>query len=295
MLICHETVAVFMEYKLKRHFQTKHANFGHNLSKQELKKATDLVKSLKEQQTVFEEPSSLQRNATKASFVLANKIAKQKKSFAEAKFIKDCVIDAVSVVGPEVKSKVEAISLSRRTIVRRIDAIAVNIQEQLLTASGSFHWFSIALDESTDIQDTAQLLTYLRGIDENFEMTEELLPMESLKDTVTGKDLYNCVINSLIRSGLSLDKLASITTEGAPSLIGKYSGLVKLMNDKIKEYFPLHSVLSFHCIIQESLCKSLKTKTCYGSSGACSELNKSTRTETQAIPKFLGRHRGRFY
>ena len=104
--------------------------------------------------------------------------------------------------------------------------------------------------------------------------------MESLKDTVTGKDLYNCVINCLIRSGLRLDKLASITTEGAPSLIGKYSGLVKLMNDKIKEDFPLQSVLSFHCIIQESLCKSFKTKTCYGSSDVCSEFKKSKRTET---------------
>ena len=76
-LICHETVAVFKEYNLKRHFQTKHANFGNNLSKQELqKKATDLVKSLKQQQTVFEKTSSLQRKATKASFVLANKIVK---------------------------------------------------------------------------------------------------------------------------------------------------------------------------------------------------------------------------
>ena len=147
---------------------------------------------------MFQKPSSLQRNATKASFVLPNKIAKQNKSFAEAEFIKDCMVDAVSVVGPEVKSKVEAISLSRRTIVHRIDAIAVNIQEQLLTASGSFQLFSISLDERTDIQDTAQLLIYLREIDENFEMTEELLSMESLKDTVTGKDLYNCVINCLI-------------------------------------------------------------------------------------------------
>ena len=110
----------------------------------------------------------------------------------------------------------------------------MNIQEQLLTASGSFQCFSIALDESTDIQDTAQLLIYLRGIDGNFEITEELLSMESFKDTVTGKDLYNSVINSLIRSGLRLNKLASITTDGAPSLTGKHSGLAKLMNDKIK-------------------------------------------------------------
>lgn len=262
-LICHETVAVFKEYNLKRHFQTKHASFGQNLSKQELqKKATDLEKSLKQQQTLFKKTLSSQSNATKASFILANKIAKQNKSFAEAEFIKDCMVDAVSVVCPEVKSKIEAISLSRRTIVRRIDAIAVNIQEQLLTASDSFQWFSIALDESTDIQDTAQLLIYIRGIGKNFEITEELLSMESLKDTVTGKDMYTSVINSLIRSGLSLYKLASITTDGAPSLTGKHSGLVKLMNDKIKEDFPLHSALSFHCIIhQENLCKSsLKLK-----------------------------------
>ncbi|XP_066953353.1 general transcription factor II-I repeat domain-containing protein 2A-like [Macrobrachium rosenbergii] len=133
----------------------------------------------------------------------------------------------------------------------------MNIQEQVLTASVSFQWFSIALDESNDIQDTAQVLIYIRGIDENFEITEELLSMESLKDTVTGKDLYNSVINSLIRSRLSLDKLARITTDGAPSLIGKHCGLVTLMNDKIKEDFPSHSVLSFHCIIhQESLCRS---------------------------------------
>ena len=99
----------------------------------------------------------------------------------------------------------------------------MNIQEQLLTASGSL---VVALDERTDIQDTTQLFSYLRGIEECFEITEELLSMESLKDTVTGKDLYSSVINSLIRSGLSLDKLASITSDGAPSLTCKHSGLV---------------------------------------------------------------------
>ena len=47
---------------------------------------------------------------------MANKIAKQNKSFAEAEFIKDCMIDAVSIECPEVKSKVEAISLSQRLL-----------------------------------------------------------------------------------------------------------------------------------------------------------------------------------
>ena len=84
--------------------------------------------------------------------------------------------------------------------------------------------------------------------------------MESLKGTTARKDMYNSVIRSLTR--LSLDKLANVTTDGASSLTGKHSGLVKLINNKIKEEFPTHSALSFHCIIhQESLCKaSLKLK-----------------------------------
>jgi len=48
---------------------------------------------------------------------------------------------------------------------------------------------TIALDESTDVLDTAQLLIFIRGIDEHFCITEELLSMESLKGTTTAQDL----------------------------------------------------------------------------------------------------------
>ena len=39
------------------------------------------------------------------------------------------MVEAVSVVPPESRSKIEAISVSRRSTVRRIDTIAVNIQK----------------------------------------------------------------------------------------------------------------------------------------------------------------------
>ena len=40
-LICQECVAVFKEYNLKRHFQTKHDNFGSNLSQSKLQQKTN--------------------------------------------------------------------------------------------------------------------------------------------------------------------------------------------------------------------------------------------------------------
>ena len=80
-LICQESVAVFKEYNLKRHFQTEHGNFGSNLSESKLQqKANDMRKSLKQQQTFFVKQTVIQEAATKASLVLAYKLAKHNKT-----------------------------------------------------------------------------------------------------------------------------------------------------------------------------------------------------------------------
>ena len=81
--------------------------------------------------------------------------------------------------------------------------------------------------------DQAQLLIFIRGIDKHFCITEELLSMESLKGTTKGKDIFESVVHSLEKSQLCLDKPVSITTDGAPSLTGKHSGVIKKINDKI--------------------------------------------------------------
>ena len=65
--------------------------------------------------------------------------------------------------------------MSRKTTVRKIEAIGDNLQENLLNTANTLKCFSIALDQSTDILDTAQLLISIRGIDEHFCITEELL------------------------------------------------------------------------------------------------------------------------
>jgi len=89
--------------------------------------------------------------------------------------------------------------LSRRTVARRIEAIDADLKSQLSDKVKSFNWFSLALDESTDIDDTAQLLIFVRGISDNFQITEELLSMESMKDTTTGDDLLDSVKNAIMR------------------------------------------------------------------------------------------------
>ena len=96
--------------------------------------------------------------------------------------------------------------LSRRMVVRRIEAISQNLSHQLRTNTQSFRWYSLALDESTDISDTAQLLIFIRGIDDKFVITEEMLLVEHLKST-TGEDLFESVSDCMERFGLPWDKL----------------------------------------------------------------------------------------
>ena len=121
------------------------------------------------------------------------------------------MLDVADQVSPEHRQKFEEVSLSRRTVARRIKAIGEDLTSQLKGLVPSFQLFSLALDESTDIDDTAQLLIFVRGISENFEITKELLSMESMKDTTTGKDIFECVENAFRTMELPWQKMVSVT------------------------------------------------------------------------------------
>ena len=81
-LLCHETIAVFKEYNLKRHYKSKHEDFGGKLSEDERKKkVADCVTKLNKQQTLFTKQSTLHDSAIEASFMIAYNIAKRNKPF----------------------------------------------------------------------------------------------------------------------------------------------------------------------------------------------------------------------
>ncbi|XP_025090933.1 general transcription factor II-I repeat domain-containing protein 2-like [Pomacea canaliculata] len=145
-------------------------------------------------------------------FVVAYNIAKHSKSFSDGEFVNKCILHVADQVCPQQRKKFEEVSLSRRTGVSHIEAIGEDLTSQLKRRLPSFQLFSLALDESTDIDDTAQLLIFVRGISENFEITEELLSMESMKDTTTGEDIFRCVENAMHTMQLPWQKMVSSTS-----------------------------------------------------------------------------------
>lgn len=94
---------------------------------------------------------------------------------------------------------------------------------------------------------------FLRGVDDTFCITEELLDLRSLKRTTTGKDIFEAVSDSIDQAGLKWDKLCGITTDGAPAMTGERKGMASLVCAKVRESGG--EAVKMHCIIhQEALC-----------------------------------------
>nr|XP_042903463.1 general transcription factor II-I repeat domain-containing protein 2A-like [Parasteatoda tepidariorum] len=210
-LLCNTTVAVLKEYNIQRHFKSKHENHSYSSLSEEVKKikSKDLIKNLSSQQQLFQRANHSQRCATKASYVLAYNIAKSNKAFSDGEFIKQCMIDVCDIMCPEKKNDFQSLSLSRRTITERIENIDKNLISQLTTKTQKFIFYSITMDESTDISDTAQLLIFVRGIDAHFEITEELAGLQSMKGTTTGADIFCEFENCIDKLRLPIDKLCN--------------------------------------------------------------------------------------
>ena len=66
-----------------------------------------------------------------------------------------------------------------------------NIRSELWKRGNTFEAFSVFLDESTGIDDTAQLAIIIRGVHLQFNVTEELLKLAEVKSTTRGEDIFN--------------------------------------------------------------------------------------------------------
>ncbi|GFY76827.1 uncharacterized protein TNIN_16591 [Trichonephila inaurata madagascariensis] len=59
-----------------------------------------------------------------------------------------------------------------------------------------------ALDESTDVSNTAQVLIFIRGVDKSYEVYEELLDVDSIHGTTTEANIFKGVENAINKKNL---------------------------------------------------------------------------------------------
>uniref|UniRef100_A0A0L8G6W5 SPIN-DOC-like zinc-finger domain-containing protein n=1 Tax=Octopus bimaculoides TaxID=37653 RepID=A0A0L8G6W5_OCTBM len=116
------------------------------------------------------------------------------------------------------KHLLQQTSLSHFTVSNRINQFAENIEETSKESIIRGAAYSLALDESKGVSDTAQLVVFVRGVIDNFEITEEFLDMTSMSSTTTGQDISEQILKLMEEFQFDPSELCDLTTDGASSL-----------------------------------------------------------------------------
>ncbi|XP_013907438.1 PREDICTED: SCAN domain-containing protein 3-like [Thamnophis sirtalis] len=156
-------------------------------------KILKLKNGLTTQQNAFVKQKQVNISSLRASFQVAKLISRTGRPFVEEEFVKECLLSVAKEMCPEKTDLFSTVSLSGPTITRRIEEMGDNLHQHLQNSSKNLCYFSLALDTSNDVRDSAQLLIFIRGTNDYFEVTEELAALKSIKGRTTGEDIFKKV------------------------------------------------------------------------------------------------------
>ncbi|XP_065671987.1 protein FAM200B-like [Hydra vulgaris] len=176
-----------------------------------------------------------------ASYQISLLIAKSgKKHTTGEQLIKPSISTFVKTVFGKDDRDSKIIPLCNNTVSRRIDELSEDVGLQLIEKLKT-RLFSVQMDESTLRDSEAVLLTYVRYIDNN-DFAEEMLFCKSLKSSITAKDIYSTLKSYLDTNKIPMKNITSCAADGAPNMMGKKNGCLKLMKDE-------NLMLLVHCVI----------------------------------------------
>ena len=225
---------------LKRHLQSnhkEHAGKPKEFFVRESQKYTRQKKKMEDHSTVAE-------RAQKASYLVAQQIAKTKRphTIGEELILPSAVMINKVMFGSESAEMVKTVPLSDDTVKRRIEEMSDDIQSQLLDRLRSCQQFSIQLDESTDVANAAELVALVRYPWEG-KILEEFLFCKEVPGRTTAGEIFKLLDDFMTEAGLSWQNCVAVCTDGAAAMTGRKSGVVA----RIKAVNP--TLIATHCMI----------------------------------------------
>ncbi|XP_067943110.1 general transcription factor II-I repeat domain-containing protein 2-like [Watersipora subatra] len=166
-LICNSSVAINKVANVKRHYTQNHPDYdgrftpGTARGQEQLDR---LTRQANGQMAMMRGATSLQQRAATAA------------------------VQALYPEKPDIQQAVQSVPLSRNTCARRIKVIANHITEGVIYDLNMCESFSVAVDESTDVNDVAQLSVFVRYY-LNSKFSEDLAAVIPLTERTTGKKI----------------------------------------------------------------------------------------------------------
>uniref|UniRef100_A0A8P4GCM0 SCAN domain-containing protein 3 n=1 Tax=Dicentrarchus labrax TaxID=13489 RepID=A0A8P4GCM0_DICLA len=226
--------------KLQRHLETTHSH----LKDKPVGYFQTCLKSLQGQQTLMRKSATVGELALKCSYQVALRIAQKKEPYTlgEDLILPSATDMCKTMYGNDIDiNKLKTVPLSDTTIARRIDEMASDVRVQLTEKLRLAD--VLQLDDSTDVPKDAQLLAFVRFVDQN-EMQEEFLFCKRLPERTTKNDI-------------SWAKCVALCTDGARAMAGLKSGLIALVRDVAPEVIWTHCMLHRESLVAKDMSAEL--------------------------------------
>ena len=167
-----------------------------------------------------------------ASFLVAEITAKNSKPHTEAgKVIFHACSEIVKTMfGAEAGKKIEQIPLSNDTICKRICDMSADIQDIVISLVQQSKMFTIQVDDSIDINEKAQLIAFIRFVN-NGKIFEQFFCCKELKERTTGQNIFDTLSKYLEENGLTWKVCVGFCTDGTPSIVGSIKAFVSLVKN----------------------------------------------------------------
>ncbi|XP_053545292.1 zinc finger BED domain-containing protein 5-like [Bombina bombina] len=257
-IVCGEILAneSMVPNKLKRHLNTKHSH----LSEKPVEYFIELSKYIKKQSASFTKRMKTSEKAQKASYLVAQIIAKNKEphTIAETTIKESCCAIVRTMFGPEFEIEVNKIPLADNTIGRRIQDMSDDIKQQIMDIFQDDNMmFALQLDESTDVSGLAQLLVFIRFIHTD-RIIEQFLCCLELPMRTRGEDIFKTLDCFMKENNLQWLNCVGICTDGAPSMVGSTKGFIALAKKENENIIFTHCFLHREALVAQTIGNELR-------------------------------------
>ncbi|KAJ8333633.1 hypothetical protein SKAU_G00416410 [Synaphobranchus kaupii] len=126
--------------------------------------------------------------------------------------------------GEKAAKQLHLVPLSNDTVSRRIGAMADDIKKTLIERIKIERYYSIQLDETTDVADLANFMVYVR-YEHDGAAQEDFLFCQPLETRTTAEHIFQLLDAFVQENGLKWKKCVGVCTDGARAMTGRHSGV----------------------------------------------------------------------
>lgn len=194
-VVCYEALSnkCMKPVKLKWHLETKHTS----VKSKPVEFFQRCIEKMNKEMKVVSNVGSATKKALQTSYITSLHIAKSGSphSIGET-LILPVAKDIVKTMFSEKLSKdIDLIPLSNDTVTRRINDMANNVESELISRIKESLFYSLQIDETTDVSSDAQLICYIR-YEFNNAIHEDMLFSKTLPTHTTGEQILKFLMST---------------------------------------------------------------------------------------------------